>query len=60
MKIAEACNTLEAMAIDHGQSVLDLLIYMGDNLDDFSENEVRAYRMFMREGRKMFAQKEAA
>lgn len=58
MTLAQACDTIEELAADHGRPVLETLIYMGENLDDFSENEVRAYRMFMAAGRKMFAPKE--
>lgn len=59
MTLAQACCTIETLAYDYGyKSILDLLVYMGDNLDDFTENEVRAYRMFMHAGRKMFAPKE--
>ena len=60
MTLAQACSTIETLSSDHGyRSILDLLMYMGDNLDDFTENEARAYRMFMKAGRQMFAPKES-
>jgi len=59
MTLAQACDTIETLSYDYGyRSILDLLVEMGDNLDNYTENEVRAYRLFMAAGRKMFAPKE--
>lgn len=55
MDIKTAIEILEDIAADHGTGMLDTLIYMRDNLDDFSDREVVAFRVFMREGARMFA-----
>lgn len=55
MDIKTAIEILEDVARDHGELMLDTLIYMRDNLDDFSDREVVAFRVFMREGARMFA-----
>ena len=60
MQLSEACDVITDLAKDHGEGVLETLIYMQDNLDDFSEREVLAFRLFMNAGRKMFAPREAA
>jgi hypothetical protein len=60
MDISKALNVLEDVAADHGVGMLDLLQYMTDNLDDFSEEDVKAYRIAMRDFRKLFATKECA
>lgn len=63
MTLTQACEIIEELAADCGRSsltpsIVDTLIYMGSHLDEFSENEVRAYRMFMAAGRKLFCTKE--
>ena len=40
MKLGEACDVITDLAKDHGDGVLETLIYMRDNLEDFSEREV--------------------
>lgn len=55
MDIKTAIEILENLAKDHGEGMLETLIYMRDNLDDFSDKEVVAFRTFMREGARMFA-----
>ena len=60
MNISEACDIITDLAKDHGEGVLELLIYMRDNLDDFSDREVLAFRLFMNAGYEMFKPKEVA
>jgi hypothetical protein len=60
MKLDQACDIITDLAADHGEGVLETLVYMRDNLDDFSEREVLAFRLFMNAGQRMFAPKEAA
>jgi len=60
MKLAEACNLITELSQDHGSGVLETLVYMRDNLDDFSEREVLAFRIFMNAGYEMFKPKETA
>jgi len=54
MKLAEACDLITDLSQDHGSGVLETLVYMRDNLDDFSEREVLAFRIFMNAGYEMF------
>jgi hypothetical protein len=55
MKIEEALEIIQDVATDLGEPVLETLIYMQDNLEDFSDNEVRAFRVTMRDFQKLFA-----
>lgn len=59
MKLGEACDVITDLAKDHGEGVLETLIYMRDNLEDFSEREVLAFRLFMNAGYEMFKPKES-
>lgn len=58
MNISHACVIIETIAADFGESVLKTLIYMGDHLEDFSDSEVMAYRVFMADCTKLLAPKE--
>jgi hypothetical protein len=55
MNIQQACEIIEGVAADYGQPILETLMYMQDNLADFDEHERVAFRMFMRDARKLFA-----
>lgn len=57
MNVEQACEIIEDIATDHGSYFLETLIYMGDRLDDFTDREVLAYRVFMAEAKQMFAPK---
>lgn len=57
MNTQEAADIIEDIATDHGSFYLETLIYMGDHLDDFTEREVMAYRVFMAEAKQMFEPK---
>lgn len=59
MNISEACEVITDLAKDHGEGVLETLIYMRDNLEDFSDREVLAFRLFMNAGYEMFKPREA-
>lgn len=54
MDIKEALNRIEEIRENFGEGLLETLMYMGENLDDFPEEDVRAYRIAMRDFRKLF------
>jgi hypothetical protein len=56
MDITKALEIVQNKADDLGLPVLETLMYMGDNLDDLFDSEVRAYRVAMRDFRKLFAE----
>jgi hypothetical protein len=56
MDITKALEIVQDKADDLGLPVLETLMYMGDNLDDLFDSEVRAYRVAMRDFRKLFAE----
>jgi len=61
MDSSKALSILEDAAADAGMSMLDLLQYMSECDDEtFTEEEMRAYRIAMRDFRKLFATKECA
>jgi len=55
MNFDQAISDLNNIQDDFGTGLLEVLEYMRDNLDDFSENEVRAFRVVFREMSKLFA-----
>ncbi len=55
MNIEQALEIIQDVADDLGERLLETLMYMADNLDDFSDNEVRAYRVVRRDFQKLFA-----
>ena len=57
MNIEQALDIIEEVQYDLGYGLLETLMYMADNLDDFSDNEVRAYRVVRRDFQKLFAVK---
>ena len=56
MDITKALEIVQNKADDLGLPVFETLMYMGDNLDDLFDSEVRAYRVAMRDFRKLFAE----
>ena len=55
MKLSEACEIITRLSKEHGEGVLETLVYMRDNLDDFELNEQIAFRVFFQAGQRMFA-----
>lgn len=55
MNIQQALYIIEDIKEDQGEGLLETLMYMQDNLDQFSETQVRAFRLVMIDFRKMFA-----
>ena len=55
MNIQQALYIIEDIKEDQGEGLLETLMYMQDNLDQFSETQVRAFRLVMADFRKMFA-----
>lgn len=55
MDIKQALEIIEDVKDSFGEGLLETLEYMSDNLDDFSDREVVAYRVVMRDFRKLFA-----
>lgn len=58
MNIEQALEIIQDVADDLGEMLLETLIYMQSNLDDFSDTEQRAFRVAMRDFSKLFAIKE--
>ena len=58
MTITEALNILDDVQVNLNQPLLETLMIMGDNLDDFTEQEIAAYRRAMVDFRKLFAPRE--
>ena len=56
MNITEACEILQGIASDNGNDVLETVIYISNNLEQFEPHEVAAYKEFMRVGRDFFAE----
>lgn len=59
MNISEACEVLNAVAADHGEPLLETVIYMNSNRRDFEPFEIQALDEFMRVGRAFFADVES-
>lgn len=55
MNFQQAIEILNNVGDNFGHGLLDVMTYMRDNLDDFSEQEVRAFRVVFREMSKLFA-----
>ena len=57
MEIAAAIEIIDDKRAEYGLGFLEMLIEMGTMLanDELSDRETVAYRVFMREGRKLFA-----
>ena len=57
MDIKPAIQIIDAMRADYGLLFLDMLIEMGNMLenDELDNSQAVAYRVFMREGQRMMA-----
>ena len=57
MNITTAIQIIDAMCADYGLLFLDMLIEMGNMLenDELDNSQAVAYRVFMREGQRMMA-----
>lgn len=55
MTITEALNILDDVQVNLNQPLLETLMIMGDSPDDFTEQEIAAYRRAMIDFRKLFA-----
>ena len=57
MNITTAIEIIDAMRADYGLPFLEMLIEMGEMLanDELDNKEAAAIRVFLREGRKLFA-----
>ena len=57
MNITTAIQIIDAMRADYGLLFLDMLIEMGNMLenDELDNRQAVAYRVFMREGQRMMA-----
>jgi hypothetical protein len=57
MGITLAIEIIDAMRAQYGLSFFDMLVEMGDRLqnDELDNRQAAAYRVFMREGQRMFA-----
>jgi hypothetical protein len=57
MNITTAIEIIDAMRADYGLLFLDMLIEMGNMLenDELNNRQAVAYRVFMREGRRLMA-----
>lgn len=51
MNFTQAMVVISDLREDMGEGLLETLQYMQDNLDDFSDNEQRAFRVVMRDFR---------
>lgn len=56
MNISQACDILQGVANDHGEALLDTVIYMDSNRSDFEPHEIQALDEFMRVGREFFSE----
>ena len=59
MDIAKACEFVEAKAASQGIGILELLIDMRQSPEDYTAQELAAYRRFMADAQRMFAPAEA-
>lgn len=55
MNITQALEIVQDIQADMGEGLLETLMYMQDNLDQFSDTQVRAFRLAMADFRKLFA-----
>ena len=54
MNFTQAIEILNNVGDDFGHSLLEVMEYMRDNLDNFDDKEVRAFRVVFREMSKLF------
>ncbi len=50
----QALDIVEEIQYEQGEGLLETLMYMQDNLDQFSDSQVRAYRKVFSEMSKLF------
>lgn len=55
MNFEQAISILNNIGDDFGTGLLEVMEYMRDNLDTFSEKEVHAFRVVFSEMSKLFA-----
>ena len=53
MNFTQAMVIISDIKESFGEGLLETLQYMQDNLDDFSDNEKQAFRVVMRDFRKL-------
>ena len=53
MNFTQAMVVISEIKESFGEGLLETLQYMQDNLDDFNETEVRAFRVVMADFRKL-------
>ena len=53
MNFTQAMVVISDLREDMGEGLLETLQYMQDNLDDFSDEQVRAFRVVMNDFRKL-------
>ncbi len=53
MNFTQAMVIISDIKESFGEGLLETLQYMQDNLDDFSDEQVRAFRVVMRDFRKL-------
>ena len=58
MDLARACEIVQAKAYGQDIGVLEVLVDMQTNSQNYTLEELKAYFIFMEAGRKMFAPKE--
>ena len=54
MDFEQALDIIEDVQYEHGEGLLETLMYMQSNLDDFTDKQVRAYRVVFNNMRKLF------
>jgi hypothetical protein len=60
MDLATACNIVQAKAYANDTGILEQLVDMKTNSQDYTLEELKAYFIFMDAGYRMFAPKETA
>ena len=60
MELARACEIVQAKAYGQDIGVLEVLVDMKTNSQNYSLEELKAYFVFMEAGQRMFAPKETA
>ena len=58
MNFTQAMVIISVVKESFGEGLLETLQYMQDNLDDFSDNEKYAFRVVMRDFRKLLTPAE--
>ena len=55
MNTAKACEIINDVSNRLGLRFLDTLMYMNEHIDEFWDDEKRAFRLVMRSGQELFA-----